>query len=553
MPTASPETSRLFGVASGEWSLVAVHDVVAAAVPDREMLVCGDLRRTYGQVAARTRGLGAFFRARGLGLRRERAELERWECGQDPIALVLHNGVEYVESMLGAWRARAVPFNVNQHYRPVELRALLADVGVRGVVYHRRYAPLLASVLDPADVVLVHVEDGTTVEPLAGSTEYESAVATEVGAPLPDPSPDDLYVVCTGGTTGRPKAVLWRQADIYVSGMAGAEGATADSIAAAAGAGTASAWYAVPPLMHAAAQWTAFSGLHSAGTVVLHDDSGPFDARQVWSVAERERVFLMAIVGDAYAKPMVEELGRRDYDLSSLLVLGTGGAATGEQHKAALLELLPNVTIRDGYGSSETGGMAFGMQRRGAPVEGFSPSAGAAVASADRTRFLRPGDEEVGWIARRGRVPLGYLGDRQRTEETFPIVDGERVAIPGDRGQLLADGSIRLLGRDSLVVNTGGEKVFVEEVEDVLRRHPAVVDALVVGRPSERFGQEVVAIVALASEVAATALREWVGGHLARFKAPRAVAVVDVVPRLANGKADYAAAAELGRTAPSVG
>lgn len=531
--------------------MVGVQDVVAAAVPDRPMVVCGDVRRTFAEVAERTRSLAAFFGGRGLGVRRERDELERWECGQDAIALVLHNCPEYLEAMLGAYRARAVPFNVNQHYRASEVAGLFADLDVRAVLYHRRYAPLVAAACDAAAVVLIDVDDGSGVDPLPGSTPFDEAVRTPVTVALPEPSPDDLYMVCTGGTTGRPKAVLWRQADIYVSAMAGAEGATAESIAGGLAGDGAGPWYALPPLMHAAAQWTAFSGLHTGAGVVLHDDSRPFDARTILEVAERERVFLMTIVGDAYARPLVEELRRRPYDLSSLAVLGTGGAFTGDQYKAAILDLLPNVTIMDGYGASETGGMAFGASRKGAPAEAFTPSAGATVVSADRTRVLDPGDDEIGWTARRGRVPLGYLGDREKTEATFPIVDGERVAIPGDRAQRLADGTIRMLGRDSMVVNSGGEKVFVEEVESVLRTHPDVVDALVVGRPSERFGQEVVAVVALrdGTSVDPSDLREFVATDIARFKAPRAVAVCEEVKRHANGKADYLWAQEVARTA----
>jgi fatty-acyl-CoA synthase len=303
--------------------------------------------------------------------------------------------------------------------------------------------------------------------------------------------------------------------------------------------------------MHAAAQWTAFSGLHNGGTVVLHDDSQPFDARRILEVAEREGVRMMSIVGDAYAGPLVEALRHGSYDLSSLTLIGTGGAATGEQHKEALLDLLPQLTIVDGYGASETGGMAFGARSRSTRPDGFTPGAGADVVSEDRTRFLSPGDDEVGWTARRGRVPLGYLGDPGRTEATFPIIDGERVAIPGDRAQRLPDGSIRMLGRDAMVVNTGGEKVFVEEVEEVLRRHPDVADALAVGRPSERFGQEVVAVVAPreGATLDPSSLREFVAADIARFKAPRAVAVCDRVRRHANGKADYRWAQEVARTA----
>jgi 3-oxocholest-4-en-26-oate---CoA ligase len=547
-------------MSSGEWSLAAVHDVLAATVPEREMLVCGAVRRTYAEVALRTRGLAAFLATAGVGVRRERSGLERWESGQDAVALVLHNGAEYVEAMLGAYRARAVPFNVNQHYRPAEVGALLADLDTRAVVYHRALGPLVAAACDTGSVVLVDVDDGSGVAPLPGSTGFEDAVRTptptSVGAGLPEPSPDDLYMVCTGGTTGRPKAVLWRQADIYVSGMGGAEGATASSIAEGAVGGD-GRWFAVPPLMHAAAQWTAFSGLHFGGTVVLHDDVDPFDARQILEVASRERVTLMAIVGDAYAGPLLDELRRGSYDLSALQVLATGGAATGEQHKETFLDLLPRLTIVDGYGASETGGMAFGARRRSgrppAPAA-FAPGAGAAVVASDRSRFLGPGDDlgEIGWTARRGRVPLGYLGDRERTEATFPVIDGERVAIPGDRARLLADGGIRMLGRDAMVVNSGGEKVFVEEVEAVVRRHPAVADALVVGRPSDRFGQEVVAVVALRDGAALDldALRDFVAADIARFKAPRAVVVCDTIRRHASGKADYRWAAEVAAGGP---
>ncbi len=213
---------------------------------------------------------------------------------------------------------------------------------------------------------------------------------------------------------------------------------------------------------------------------------------------------MLVIVGDAYARPIVDALRQNTYDLSSLQQLSTGGAMTRPDLKHALLELLPDLMIIDGYGASETGGMAFGASTKGAETQQFQPSAGAVVLAADRTRFLEPGDDEVGWTARVGRVPLGYLDDRERTEQTFPIVDGRRLAVPGDRATLAADGTIVLLGRDSLVVNSGGEKIFVEEVEEAIRRHPDVLDALVVGRPSDRFGEEVVALVQLRDGAALT-------------------------------------------------
>jgi len=522
------------------WSLTAAFDVLAAAAPARDVLVWQSTRRTYAEVAARTRSLGSFLARHGIGIRRERHALERWECGQATVALLLYNCPEYIEAMLGCFRARAVPFNVNQHYRPEEVRSLLEMLDAEAVVYHRALGPLVAEAARGRRLLLIDVDDGSGVAPLPGSTSFADAAREPAAADLPVPSPDDLCLVCTGGTTGAPKAVLWRQADIFVAAMGGAEDLSSESLAARASAGG-GVWFAAPPLMHAAAQWTAFAGIHSGGTVVLHDDSAPFDARTILETVERERVTLMSIVGDAFARRLIDEMRARTYDLASLKTIGTGGAVTSAAAKQTLLELLPHVTIIDGYGASETGGMAYGATGRGGAARGFAPGAGAAVLSADRSRFLAPGDEEIGWTARRGRVPLGYLGDRTKTGETFPIIDGQRVAVPGDRARLTPDGTIALLGRDSLVINSGGEKIFVEEVEEVLRRHADVVDAVVVGRPSDRFGEEVVGIVQLrpGAAVAPHALREFTARSLARFKAPRAIAFCETVRRHASGKPDY--------------
>jgi fatty-acyl-CoA synthase len=537
-----------------EWSLPAAQDVLAAAVPERDLLVFGEARRSFGEVRRRSAGLARFLAEHGLGARRERSDLARWQCGQSPVGLVMHNRCEYVESMLACYRARAVPFNVNHHYTPGELRALLEMVGAEAIVYQRKLGPRLAEALAGLRPLLVDVEDGSGVPPLPGSTGYELAADRPAGGPAPEPSPDDLYMVCTGGTTGSPKAVLWRQADIFVAGMGGSEVTTEESLAATAASGPRT-WFPAPPLMHAAAQWTAFAGMHLGGTIALHDDSTRFDARTILDVAEREGAELIAIVGDAYARPLIEELRRAPRDLPALRRIATGGAFTSDDCKQALLDLLPGVTIVDGYGASETGGMAYGARTRTADVRGFSPAAGALVLSADRSRVLEPGAEEIGWTARRGRVPLGYLGDRQKTEATFPVVDGRRVAVPGDRATVAADGTIRVLGRDSMVVNTGGEKVFVEEVEKALLRHPCVADVLVVGRPSRRFGQEVVALVQTrpgAERPSPRELRAFAAKSLARFKAPRAVAFCDAVGRHPTGKPDYEWARKLAESATPV-
>jgi fatty-acyl-CoA synthase len=294
--------------------------------------------------------------------------------------------------------------------------------------------------------------------------------------------------------------------------------------------------------------WTAFSGLLSGQTVVLHDTKPKFDPRTVLATAEREKIGLMTMVGDAYAAPLVEELTRRSYDLSSMFAIGTGGAATNPTHQRALLEHIPQITIINGFGSSETGNMGFGHTRRETPTaDTFQLRAGGLVLAEDYSRFLTPGEPEIGWVARNGRIPLGYFDDAAGTARTFPEVAGQRVVVSGDRAALESDGSLRLYGRDSLVVNTGGEKVFVEQVEEVLRAHPGVADALVVGRPSERWGQEIVGIVSIRprTEVGTEELREHCTTLLARFKIPKDVLFVDQIRRLGNGKADYRWAKEL--------
>jgi 3-oxocholest-4-en-26-oate---CoA ligase len=532
-----------------DWSLSAVLDIVTEAAPEREMLVWNGVRRTFGEVDGRARGLASFLVSQGIGLQRERDDLERWECGQSPVALILHNCPEYIESMIACFRGRAVPFNINQQYTPAEIRSVLEMVGAEAVIYHRSLGPLVNEAMSGGVKLTIEIDDDAGGGGLPGSVAYEEAVRhTEV--PLPVPSPDDLFLVCTGGTTGLPKAVLWRQGDIYLSAMGGQEERTAEGIAETASTGS-GVWFAPSPLMHAAAQWTVFAGLLGGGTIILHDDHQRFDAATIIRTAAEERVNLMAIVGDAYARPIVDFLECNPLDLSSLRVIGTGGTTTSEENKQALLKLLPQVVIRDGYGASETGGMAYGSSTSGAVSSAFVPAPGAVVLSADKSRVLHPGDDEIGWTARQGRVPLGYLGDQRRTKSTFPIIGGARMAVPGDRAKVEPNGMITMLGRDSLVINTGGEKVFVEEVEEVLRNHPDVDDALVVGRPSERFGQEVVAVVQLrqGASMQASELREFAALSLARFKAPRRIAFCEIIHRHASGKPDYRWATSFAETA----
>jgi fatty-acyl-CoA synthase len=523
-----------------EWTIGAVFDAIADVVPDRLMTVCGDRRSTFAQTADRTRRLANFLAAKGFGAHRERDNLERWECGQDRVALIMHNDL-YADMVIGCLKARTVPVNFNYNYTPRELGELLDYVQPRVVIYHRSLGTKFADVLPPDSAdLLVSVDDGSTDLELPGAVRLDDVLAqgdTDQGV---TGSPDDLLMICTGGTTGRPKGVLWRQSDIYVSSMVGADHESATEIHDKV-RGCGPAWFAVSPLMHAAGMWTAFSAVMSGTPVVLYDTSKKLDPQSVWETAEREKVGMMTMVGDAYAAPLVAELRRGPYDLSSLYGIGTGGAATNPRYQQALLELLPQITLINGYGSSETGNMGFGRSSGDTRTDTFTLREGALVLSEDYSHFLAPGEQEVGWVAREGRIPLGYFNDPEATRKTFPEVAGRRVVVSGDRAGLESDGTLRLFGRDSLVVNTGGEKVFVEEVEEVLRAHPAIADALVVGRPSERWGEELVALVELRDE--ASTGREPLQTHcraqLARFKVPKEFIFVEHVQRLGNGKADY--------------
>jgi 3-oxocholest-4-en-26-oate---CoA ligase len=525
-----------------EWTVGAVLDAIADVVPDRMMTVCGNRRSTFAESAARTNRLANYLSDKGFGVYAARETIERWECGQDRVALIMYNDL-YPDMVVGCLKARVVPVNVNHHYSPQEIRDLLDYVRPRGIIYHRSLGARFAEVLPPVGTeLLVSIDDGSAAAELPGAVSLDDALASGSSDFHLAGSPDDLIMMCTGGTTGRPKGVLWRQSDMYVSSMVGADHESVNEIHDKVRGGG-PPWFAVSPLMHAAGMWTAFAALCAGLPVVLYDDRNKLDVRSVWATAEREKVGMLTMVGDAYAGPLVAELRAHPYDLSSLNAIGTGGAATNAKYKRALMECLPHVTIIEGYGSSESGNMAFGHSRGGHASETFEPRVGATVISADRTRFLRPGEPEIGWAARTGRIPLGYFGDPEATQQTFPEIEGQRVVIPGDRASVEKDGTIRLYGRDSLVVNTGGEKVFVEEVEEVLRAHPNIADALVVGRPSERWGEEVVAIIAPHPGARPTAdgqaLYTFCTSQMAHFKAPKAFIFVEQIQRLGNGKPDY--------------
>jgi acyl-CoA synthetase (AMP-forming)/AMP-acid ligase II len=532
-----------------QFNIALAHEALSAAIPDREVLVWRDRRLTYADLTERSRRLASYLHGRGLGVRTERRDLAGHESGQDGVALYLHNGNEYLEGMLGAFKARVAPLNVNYRYVEAELRYLFLNAGARAVIYHSAFAPALAAVLPelPGLDVLLQVTDASGNDLLPGAVWYEDALASSP-AELPpvEHSPDDLYILYTGGTTGMPKGVLWRQHDIFMSTMGGRTPGvwdpvtSYDDVVARAVAGAGDAMVLIPPFMHGAAQWATFIMMSNGAKVVIPDENTRMDPADVLRTVEREGAAMLTVVGDAVARPLLDELERSSYDLSSLAVIGNGSAPLTPTVKERLLEHLPNVFVSDSVGSSETGAQGSHLSVKGSVSTGtFNRGPGAVVVSEDLTTVLEPGHDGIGWFAQTGWVPLGYLGDPDKTARTFPMIEGTRYAVPGDRARLLQDGSLELLGRDSVTINTGGEKVFAEEVESAIAGHPAVRDVTVCGRPSERWGSEVVAVVQRASDVTAEELEAHAAQHIARYKLPKAWVFVDHVQRSPSGKADY--------------
>ena len=533
-----------------DFNLSQVVRAVAGAVPDREAIVHGDTRLSFAQFMERCDRLAQVLVQRGMGCHTERDALQNHQSGQDHLALYLHNCPEFMEGMIGAYAARVAPFNVNYRYVAEELRYLLADSGATGVVFHSAFAPTLEAVRAelPQLRVLLQVPDGSGNALLDDAEWYHEALDTVVPGDIATPSPDDLYILYTGGTTGMPKGVLWRQGDIYPAALGGRKISTGleyDSVEGIVENALEGGMRVLPsaPFMHGAAHWMAINALGNGNTIVLPNDASTFDPADCCDTIEREKVNLMLIVGDAFGRPLLDEIDHGDHDLSSLMLLISGGAALSAPVKAALLDRLPTMAIMDGLGSSETGQQASQVTGAGAPVSTgtFKPGTGMAIVDEDLTRVLEPGHDETGWLAQTGRVPLGYLGDADKTARTFPTIDGQRFSVPGDRARVLADGTLELHGRDSVTINSGGEKIFAEEVEAALAHHPAVYDAIVTGRPSERWGQEVVAVVQLRDDMTATPaeLTAACEDHIARYKLPKDILFVDRILRSPAGKADY--------------
>jgi acyl-CoA synthetase (AMP-forming)/AMP-acid ligase II len=545
------------------FNLADLWERVADTVPDHDAIVDGERRFTYAELDQRADRLAHVLATQGIG-------------PGDHVAVYLYNSVEYLETMLAAFKLRAVPINVNYRYVEDELRYLFTDCDARAVVFHQEFAPKLCAIRSTLPLLrtFVEVEDGAgaaavtsarhdgeahadaTMNMGLATFEYEAALAGapegRAGGPR---SGDDLYILYTGGTTGMPKGVMWRHEDVFFGAMGGGGGGgpainTPEEIAQRC---LVPRTRCVPacPFMHGTAHWMAFSTLFLGGTVIIPTDRALAPLR-LWQLIAREQANFLVIVGDAFARPMLDALdgisengdsegADAALDLSSCRVILSGGAILSPTLKRALVERLPGVLVVDGYGASETGGQGQSVTVAGGPIATaprFSVNDETSVLGED----LRPLPAGVvGLLARRGHIPIGYYKDPEKTAATFPVVDGVRWSVPGDHAVIEDDATITLLGRGSVSINTGGEKVYPEEVESALKSLDAVFDAVVVGVPDARFGERVIAVLQVRAGAAPTLadVQEHLRGQLAGYKVPRGLVQVELIVRSPSGKPDY--------------
>ena len=487
-------------------SLADRFEEVVAASPDAEAVVVDEVRLSYAELDERADRMSRVLARRGIG-------------PGDRVGILLGNTNEHLEVLLACFKQRAVAVNLNTRFVADELADLLRHSRTALVVHEEDLGSLLPSGVDR----------------LARGQAYESALAGVDPAPRRDDrSGDDEYVLYTGGTTGRPKGALWRHADLHVAALAGHVDLGARRV------------YVACPLFHGTGQWMALAALLAGGTVVTSRRRS-IDPAAIWDEAQAERVSHLVLVGDSYAGPLVDALEREPdrWAHPDLTVFLSGGAVLSPAVTSRLLVCLPDAMVVDGYGASETGGQARVITVAGSrsPASGrpcFRVTEDTAILD-DDLRPLARGDETEGWLARRGALPIGYDGDPDATARAFPVVDGVRWAVPGDRARWVATDRIEILGRGALTINTGGEKVHPEEVEAVLRSHGSVADVVVVGSPDARWGEVVTALVAPAPGEAPTLdeLDAHCRRSLAGFKVPRRLVLVDEVRRSAAGKPDY--------------
>ena len=524
------------------WNLAKIFSAVAATVPDRPCQIHGDRVVTWAEFDQRSESLASDLLAHGVS-------------HQGKLAIYLYNSPEYMESMNAAFKAEMAPVNTNFRYGPDEITYLFDNADAEAVVFHAVFTPLIEQIKGR----LPHVKRWYVVSDESGfgpewATEYESVVTAgfKITPGRVDPSGDDLLLLYTGGTTGLPKGVMWRQDDLF--NVLGAGGSPVTGVAPASGieelvsrldstVATGPMALIACPLMHGTGQFSAINAMANGGCIVTLANR-KFDVVELLETVERRKVTAIVLVGQAFAGPILDELQANPtrYDVSTIGLMTSSGVMWSQENKAGLLEFMPGAILFDSFGSSEAVGLGASFSTKDAPQQTAQFMLGPTCAVFDEEgRRVVPGSGDIGVVAVGGFIPLGYYKDEAKSAQTFRIYEGQRWSVPGDFAEVNADGTLHLLGRGSVCINTGGEKVFPEEVEEALKTHPSVADAVCVGLPDPRFGQVICAVVE--PEAGQTPDLATLSAHvktsLAAYKAPRSVVVVDSIMRAPNGKVDY--------------
>jgi acyl-CoA synthetase (AMP-forming)/AMP-acid ligase II len=510
------------------WNIADLIEHVADTVPERVALIVGDREQTYRELEENANRLAHHLAANGVG-------------AGDHVGIYAFNSHEFVETILAAYKLRAVPINVNYRYVEAELRYLFDNADLVALVHDDQFRSRIDAVRESLPMLQHTIAIGTH--------EYADALAS--GSPARDFGPrsdDDIYILYTGGTTGMPKGVVWRQEDVLcvLGGLVNFD--TGERVQdewqfakAAADEPEGNLGIVIAPLMHGAAQWGTLNGLLNGRTTVLMPK---FDADEVWKAVEKHRITTLGITGDAMGRPLIEALEANDYDASSLVTVASTAAVFSATVKERYLERFPNLIIADAVGSTETGynGVRVivkgGEEKPGLPTVRMGPD---TVVLDDDMNIVQPGSGVIGRMARGGNVPLRYHKDPEKSAATFVTVEGRRYSVSGDSAVVEADGTMTLLGRGSVCINSGGEKIYPEEVEAALKAHPAVFDAVVVGVPDDRWGERVAAVIEVRPGAAVTLeeLDEHTRAHVAGYKVPRELHIVDKIERSPSGKPDY--------------
>ncbi|QTJ66072.1 acyl-CoA synthetase [Rhodococcus sp. ZPP] len=518
------------------YNLADLFEHSVDAMPDRVALIAAGRRITYRELEDRANRLAHNLLEAGL-------------TTGSHIGVHLHNSIETVETLLAAFKIRAVPININYRYTSDELAYVYGNADLEAVVHHRVYSPRIAEVLPslPKIRYTVVVEDDLGGVGLhSDSVPYEEALSGSGRRDFGERSNDDVFIMYTGGTTGRPKGVVWTHESIWRVLAGGLDFYTGEAIedeyqqSRVGSEGEPTLWFALPPLIHAAAMMPTLTALFSGNTVLLESK---FDPHRTWELVERHRVQILIITGDAMGRPLIEARQSSRTDTSSLAVVASGAALFSPVIKDAFLDAFPNLVVSDSIGASETGFGGIGFATKGQKQVGGPrvPAGRYAMVIGDDDRPIEPGSGNDGWFAKGGYVPLGYYNDPEKTKEIFREVDGKPVVVTGDRARIEEDGSITLLGRGNMVINTGGEKVFAEEVESAVKAYRDIYDAIVVGVPDERWGHRVSAVVQPrdGAGIDFDGLEHHVRQSLAGYKIPRLLWVEDAVQRTPSGKPDY--------------